>query len=171
MNEIWKEIGGKQRIYEVSNFGKICSRSRKTNKLHNLSPTLTSDGYLRIGINLTGIGKSQNYYIHRLVAMAFLPNPNNLPEVNHIDCNTVNNSVENLEWCTHADNIRHSERVGNRMKCHKLTFEDICFIRKNCVKRDKNFSQKALAKRFNVNPSTIHKVMNQKYYLEELLND
>ena len=68
-------------------------------------------------LTLSNQGKTTYLYVHRLVAEAFIPNPNNLPEVNHIDGNTQNNSVSNLEWCTHQQNVQHAFKVLN----HKAT--------------------------------------------------
>ena len=65
-------------------------------------------------ITLSDKGKTLYLYVHRLVAIAFLPNPNKLPEVNHIDGNTQNNNIENLEWCTHKQNVNHALHVLNR---------------------------------------------------------
>jgi len=91
--------------YEVSNTGKV--RSSKTGKI--LKPALVS-GYERISL---GYGKCM--FVHRLVAMAFLANPENKPCVNHIDGNKVNNDVSNLEWATYSENERHSfDNLGKK---------------------------------------------------------
>lgn len=92
-DEIWKPVVGYEGLYEVSNLGKI--RNIKLNKYK--SPTKTSNGYMRIGLNKNGDGKL--FFVHRLVADAFLSNPDNLPCINHKDEDKTNNSVDNLEWC------------------------------------------------------------------------
>ena len=72
---------------------------------------LNTDGYVQS--KLCKNGKYKTVRIHRLVAEHFLPNPNNLPEVNHKDCNRANNMIDNLEWCTHTENIHHTLKHGN----------------------------------------------------------
>lgn len=96
MKEIWKGIEGYESIYQISNLGRIKS------KIKILSPHISNCGYLRI------ILKNKHYSIHRLVAKAFIPNPNNKPQVNHIDGNKTNNCVNNLEWVTASENQIHN---------------------------------------------------------------
>lgn len=95
--EIWKVIEGFHN-YMVSNEGRIYSR--KTNSI--MKPTPDTKGYLRISFYENG--KSRTFKVHRLVAQAFIPNPENLPQVNHKDENKSNNAVSNLEWCTNSYN-------------------------------------------------------------------
>lgn len=113
MQEIWKDIPGYEGYYQISNTGRVKSLSRKINYNHPkfskrsmeekiLSPKITN-GYL--GINLYINKKRRSFLIHRLVAEAFIPNPLNLPQVNHKDENKFNNSVNNLEWCTLEYNL------------------------------------------------------------------
>lgn len=110
MKEIWKDIKGYERLYQISNYGRVKSLvfnnnicKKKREKI--LSPTDNGKGYLIIGLRKNG--KRKNYYIHRLVAEHFLKNDKNLKEVNHINFNKKNNSVENLEWVTKEKNIKH----------------------------------------------------------------
>ena len=100
--EIFKEIKGFE-DYEVSNYGNV--RSLKRNIV--LRPSF-ANGYLHVGLYKDG--KKFVKYIHRLVAIAFIPNPNNLQEVNHKDENPQNNKAENLEWCTHEYNLNYGTR-------------------------------------------------------------
>jgi hypothetical protein len=93
--------------YAVSNFGRVASAAHGSIRVLNISDN--GNGYKLV---CTRKINRKNYYIHRLVATAFIPNPNNLPEVNHIDCDRSNNRVANLEWCTHDQNIKHSARLG-----------------------------------------------------------
>lgn len=103
-DEIWKDIGGYENEYQISNYGRV--KSLKRNGLI-MSPILgRTQDYYSIGLSKDGIKKQ--YSIDRLVAIAFIPNPDNLPEVNHIDENTKNNKATNLEWVTHSQNIKHS---------------------------------------------------------------
>ena len=101
---MWKKISTFD--YEVSSTGEV--RRIKTNKL--LTPHLSINGYLRV--TLYDNGKTKIMRVHQLVAQAFIPNPNDLVEVNHKDGNKLNNRVDNLEWCTHFDNAQHAIRNG-----------------------------------------------------------
>lgn len=93
MMEEWRDIEGYEGLYQVSNLGRV--KNVKTGK--TLKGRDNGRGYLLVG--LCKNGKCHNHRVHRLVACAFIPNPNNLPEVNHKDENTGNNRVDNLEWC------------------------------------------------------------------------
>ena len=109
MIEIWKDIKDYEGLYQVSNFGQILSlhynRSRKCKLLKLIK---TKFGYLRVQLFKDGKGKM--FIVHRLVAETFLKNPDNLPQVNHIDENKENNRVDNLEWCTSEYNINYGTR-------------------------------------------------------------
>lgn len=108
--EIWKDIEGYPN-YQVSNMGRVKSLgngSSNNSKERILKGGKTKDNYLYIG--LWKEGKIKNYLVHRLVASAFIPNPNNLPQVNHIDEDKTNNRVENLEWCDCKYNINYGSR-------------------------------------------------------------
>ena len=103
--EEWKWIEGYEDEYKISNHGRI--KSFKGNKEKIM--TLKRDGKDRyLMIALSKLGEVKYYLVHRLVAMAFIHNPNNLPQVNHIDGNTKNNHIKNLEWVTGAENIHHA---------------------------------------------------------------
>lgn len=118
--EIWKDVEGYEEYYEVSNFGEVKSKDRwrdngrggylQKSKVMTKSPTST--GYFKIGFVKNKIRKE--FKIHRLVAIAFIPNPKNKPFINHIDGNPLNNHVSNLEWCTPSENVQHSYETGLR---------------------------------------------------------
>ena len=101
-----KDIKGYEGLYQVSSWGKVISV--KTNKV--LSPEINSKGYLRVDL-YDSTGKKKHYKVHRLVAEAFIPNPENKPQINHIDGNTQNNSITNLEWCTSSENMNHAKKL------------------------------------------------------------
>lgn len=107
--------------YIVSSDGKIystndCGRA----KYHKeILQRLNADGYMQITVGKTG-NRSQ-YRVHRMVAEAFIPNPNNLPEVNHKDNDRTNNCVDNLEWCTHAYNVQYAIDSGNHISTTDIT--------------------------------------------------
>lgn len=105
MKEIWKEILGYEGLYEVSNLGKV--RNKKTGRILKLRGNKKK--YWRIVLCKDGVCKE--YKLHRLVAQAFLPNPQNFPQVNHKDENPDNNIVSNLEWCTALYNVRYSQAI------------------------------------------------------------
>lgn len=110
MEVVWKDIAGYEGHYQVSNTGMV--RSIKKNPLM-LKGDHQRNGYRRVYL-WKGNGK-KNYLVHRLVAEAFVPNPNGYPEINHIDENKDNNDASNLEWCTHRYNLNYGtvcKRIG-----------------------------------------------------------
>lgn len=110
MREIWKDIEGYEDKYMVSNYGNVKSNNKVLTK---------QNGYNYFRVTLSNNGKRKHFQIHRLVAKAFIPNPKNLPEVNHKDGNKQNNMVENLEWCTRSENELHCYR--NNPELHKTS--------------------------------------------------
>jgi len=126
-SEIWKTIQGFEELYEVSNLGRIkalariknCNKGYGTMKEHIMKQTNANCEYYRVP--LTNKNHIKKYYlVHRLVALAFLPNPNNFEDVNHIDGNKANNSVDNLEWCTRSYNLKHAIDTGLRPTIKQL---------------------------------------------------
>lgn len=118
-SEIWKDVPNYEGLYKVSNLGNVKALERRKNcnrgygiiKEHIMKPTMHNSDYYRVP--LTNKNHIRKYYlVHRLVAMAFLPNENNFEEVNHIDGNKLNNNVNNLEWCTKSYNMRHAYDMG-----------------------------------------------------------
>ena len=106
-NEIWKDIKGYEGLYQVSNLGRV--KNIKRNRL--LKPLSdNTNRYLRVRLYDKNL-KMRHKSVHRLVAEAFIPNPNNLPQVNHKDEDKTNNDVSNLEWCTIQYNICYGTRL------------------------------------------------------------
>lgn len=114
MEEIWKEIPGYEKKYKVSNLGNVYSNKHK----RILKPYKVRKGYLRVDLfDSKFVRKHQK--VHRLVAMAFIPNPDNKPQINHIDGNSANNCVTNLEWCTNDENQKHAQKLREKQKWQK----------------------------------------------------
>lgn len=125
--EIWKDIKGYEKRYQVSNLGRIKSLERTiSTKYFNrknivkeklLTPFITNCGYCVVTLFLNG--KRTKHLVHRIVAETFLPNSNFLPFVNHIDENKLNNHVENLEWCTARYNVNYSNTIRKAIATRK----------------------------------------------------
>lgn len=131
-NEIFKDIKGYEGLYAVSNYGRVKSLPKQVFN-HNgffyrkekiIKPGKDTKGYLRISVCLNG--KQHTYKIHRLVAQAFIPNPENKPQVNHIDGNKQNNHVENLEWCTNQENQDHAWKNGLYQRKELIKYCQFC---------------------------------------------
>lgn len=127
MEEVWKDIEGYEGLYKISNLGRVKSLPKPHKFVHGfyltkekiLSPRVcgTQRGYLSVALQREGEYKQVK--IHRLVAQAFIPNHNNLKEVNHIDENKGNNKADNLEWCTRSYNVNYGS--GNEKRRLKQT--------------------------------------------------
>lgn len=123
--EEWRDVVGYENYYKVSNYGSVASKSRYVNnngslvlkKEQMLKPCVVCKGYLQYDLYVEG--KRSKQYAHRLVAQAFIPNPNDFPEVNHKDGDKTNNHVDNLEWVTKAENQKHAHD-------NKLLLRDEC---------------------------------------------
>lgn len=107
-------IPGYEGIYEIDSLGTVyCILQDRYHKPHIMKPFDNGIGYLRVTLRNVN-HKAKKHYIHRLVAEAFIPNPENKPNVNHKDCNTKNNCKDNLEWCTQSENIQYSYDLGRQ---------------------------------------------------------
>ena len=122
--EIWKPIPGFEQYYEASSFGRVKRKAgwrrgtwgKQFIQEKILVPHDCGRGYCQVKLCVNG-NKSQPS-LHRLIAKTFIPNPNNLPQVNHKDGNKLNNRVDNLEWCTCAENSQHRSRILNKWVGH-----------------------------------------------------
>ena len=168
MKEIWKRLSYNNvdygDYYLVSNFGNIKNvasghiRKGYTNK---------NNPYYKIILSFGGRDKTATIKVHRAVAETFIPNPSNLPQVNHKDGNKLNNNIDNLEWVSEKQNLIHAvinklSDSGEESCLSQLTREQINYIRDNCIPYNKNFGCAALAKKFNVDRSTISKIVHDK---------
>jgi hypothetical protein len=119
MSNVWKPIVGYEGLYEVAPCGAI----RNARTLRWLSPQEKDDGYMSVKLFRDGVGRNKT--VHRIVAEAFLPNPESKPQVNHKDLNKKNNDVSNLEWVTQAENQSHAIRNGtNKTRISKLKMSE-----------------------------------------------
>lgn len=137
MREEWKAVVGYEGLYEVSSLGRVrsldrickqvgitkdyCDTYTKRGKLMSLKPWHTyakgaKTKYYRTTVSLYDRSGKRHYCkVHRLVAEAFIPNPDNKPFVNHKDCNPCNNAVDNLEWCTPKENVAYMDKLDRRV--------------------------------------------------------
>lgn len=170
MEEIWKEIVGYEGRYEVSSFGRIRSIGRYIDRKDGSRIYLKSKilkqqikygagKLVRYQVNLYNGIKNNMLLVSRIVAMAFIPNPDNLPQVNHIDENPSNNHVENLEWCTGYYNMTYGTRIERTIKSMQKKV--------NVYDLNNNFitsfeSMKEAAAKLNCDNSSITKVCKGK---------
>ena len=131
MEEIWKDIEGYEGLYQVSNLGRIKSLQRtitdKNGKVKTIKETLmkhnTDDkGYKYVFLSKNNTKKFSR--VHKLIAQAFIPNPLNLPEIDHINTIQDDNRIENLRWCTHKENMNNNEtlrKFREKGRRHKQT--------------------------------------------------
>ncbi len=164
--EVWKGIKGYEN-YEVSNKGRV--RSIKYKKPYIHKERLNKDGYVKA--TLSQDGKQKDFRVHRLVALHFIENPNNLETVNHINGIKTDNRVENLEWLDRSDQLRHAYKLGLKVsnkgsKSYNASFTDdeVRYIRKVWKPRDEQFGAAALSRKFGVWSTTIDDVVNFKTY-------
>lgn len=124
-NEIWKPVVGYEKYYEVSNLGRVKRLERSSDNGYHLkekiikSTVRKKDGYCVVALC------GNTYYLHRVVAEAFIPNPNKLPEVNHKDERKQNCCVENLEWCDSSYNLRYGTRAKRSAESRGIAVRNI----------------------------------------------
>lgn len=163
--EIWKWVKNYENLYQVSNKARV--KSFLKGKITILHQVLNNIGYLTVRLYKNGISKQ--FKIHRLVAEAFIPNPENKPEVDHIDGNKLNNRVENLRFVTSSENRQAAIKsgiikTGSKHPNSKLTPDNVKYIRSNYKECDPEFGANALAIKFKVSIDTIYKVIKNAVY-------
>lgn len=170
--EIWKDIVGYQGVFMISSHGRVKSLKRKR---------VLNDRILKCGVNCVGYrvvtlsyeGKKKFKTLHRIIAIAFMDNPNNKPQINHKDGNKLNNYIDidnpensNLEWVTDSENKFHAHatglikipsRIGEKSHNVKLTNDEVYFIK---VLLNVGETRQSIADRFDVSRSTIKMIAN-----------
>lgn len=156
--EIWKSIKGYEGHYSISNKGSVISFKKGG---QDIKIKYKKSGYAFVGLFINGVAKY--FHVHRLVAEAFIPNPENKPQVNHVNGVKNDNRVENLQWMTDSENKLHRYRILKQPNNNKLTKEIANKIRSEYIPR-KNSTYK-LAKVYSVSPSLISMVVLNKIYV------
>lgn len=164
MIEEWRTIVGYEGLYEVSNTGQVRSLDKydsinRFRKGRILTLYTETGGYLKVG--LSSNGKTKKYLVHRLVAEAFIPNPDNLPQVNHIDENPSNDNVDNLEWCNAKYNSNYGTR-NDRIRNSRIRERDTK-IQKGLWT---GLSRKEYRKQYVENNRDKIREINRRYYLK-----
>lgn len=171
------EILGFDYSYEITSDGQVISHARYNNKNLVMKQHMAKDGYLNIG--LIKNGKSTLHRVHRIVACAFIPNPDSKPYINHIDGNKTNNTVNNLEWCTQKENASHSINVLHKwssspkqskaaqelgIRRRKITMDDAREIRR--IYESGEMGCHRLAKKFGINKHSVLEIIHYRSYKE-----
>lgn len=159
--EIWKEIKGYNGRYYVSNYGRLKSlyKGVKIIRPGNVN------GYMSVVLHDNTVRKTRT--IHRLVGIYFIPNPDNLPQINHKDFNRSNNHVDNLEWCTNRYNVNHSISAGRMFRGElnksrgKLKEYQVREIR---LLLEKRVTLSKIASKYNINPRTVGAIKSGKIW-------
>ncbi len=167
MIETWKDVKGYEGLYQVSNLGRVKSLSRKaveTKYTKNLFikekilvQTICSGGYPYITL-FGDIDNRKKVRVHRLVAEAFIENSCNHTDVNHLDGNKKNNSIENLEWCNRSENISHAYRTMLRTPKTKISKEQAFAIKYKFL----GFSQTRIGQIFGIHQITVSDIQTGK---------
>lgn len=175
--EEWKSIKGYEGLYEVSSYGNVKSLTKYIKNKYN-SYSIRKEKLLKINhkklknskrincyVSLTLYGKSKSYLVHRLVGIAFIINNENKPEINHIDGNTENNNVNNLEWVTTSENQLHAfkkglnqSKKGEDNKWSKLSTKDVIEIREKY--KSGKYTHKQLSIEYNCCRTNILNIVN-----------
>jgi hypothetical protein len=175
MTEEWRDVVGWESLYEISSIGRVRSKPRHVRRSNStlqffkgkdLLCYRNSGGYFVVRLSDVTNGRRLTARVHRLVAEAFIPNPESRPEVNHIDSDRTNARLENLEWATRAENGAHGyhhgyvtlpHARGSKNNAARLSESAVENIRRLA---GEGVSGRSLAKRFSVSPRTIWRILS-----------
>lgn len=157
--EIWKDIAGYEGLYQINNYGDVKSLNYgNTKKEKILKKRIDKKGYIHYALFKNK--KITEKKAHRLVAQAFIPNPENKPQINHIDGNKQNNYIKNLEWCTNSENQKHSYSKLKNISYFKYNNPRIKKVR--CIEKNKTFDSIEKAKKWCGKTGITHACKNKK---------
>ena len=176
MEEIWRNVQDYEGLYQISNLGRIKRLAywhnvgiKNIKKIYKqeriLKQSRDSSGYKQVC--LTKNSKKKSYSIHKMMAIAFIPNLENKEQVNHKDGNKINNIIDNLEWCTYHENLRHAmnhdlRAIGEKHGAAKLKNDDVLYIYKTFKNGEKTIQQ--LCKMFNMSYASIRDITVKRYW-------
>lgn len=172
MNKVFYPLKGFESYYEISKCGIVRSKDRNVNSSYNarriikgkeMKPDLSNKGYFRVPISISGVARKK-FSLHRLLAINFIPNPNNLPCVNHKDSNPLNNDLNNLEWCTQSYNIQYKFDRGYTSVRRSLSEDSVIDIYKNTILGKRGSVSKMISK-YKTSKTVIYGIIHNKTYL------
>lgn len=171
--EIWKSVVGYEGLYEVSNLGRVKSVSKivkyrrwgaTTEKKLN-EKIIKPSASLYYHVTLSNDRIKKDFLVHRLVAIAFLPNPESLPDLNHKDGNKLNPLLDNLEWVTKSENHKHAYRIGLKPtgeKHHRAKYDDAKILQVRSDFNNGETNQKQLSIKHGLPHSYVNSIVNNK---------
>lgn len=169
MREIWKDIGGYTGLYQVSNLGRVQRLFRKRKKIK--SQVKNRDGYMTVSVSTKSIVRVRR--VHRLVALAFIPNPKDKETVNHKNGIKSDNHLENLEWSTRKENTNHAwknhlcentRKLGENNNSAKLSWKEVDSIRQEYQPYKNGYLR--VAEKYNVSKTLIEKIIKKEIWVK-----